>query len=186
MRSPVRRRPSPPKRPGLSPGFLTAASGLRAFLAIDAQGTIDTFNRPQPATAKLGDLDRCRGTLVVIGHRRWTTHGAPEDGRRPCGGPSWVRIPRSRRWPLACSPYSGSGLKASCRPHLSASVCATDARTGQAELPEVCRTDARAVSRSLRQLPSGRGEVQRSHGFVRESSLLLMRPPIRPIHPPTP
>lgn len=61
----------------------TQLRGHHAFgLAwLDARGTIHTFKRPGPATANLGDLDRCRGALVVIGHCRWATHGAPEDNR---------------------------------------------------------------------------------------------------------
>jgi len=61
----------------------TQRRGHHAFgLAwLDAKGTIHTFKRPGPATANLGDLDRCRGAAVVIGHCRWATHGAPEDNR---------------------------------------------------------------------------------------------------------
>ena len=61
----------------------TQLRGHHAFgLAwLDAKGRIHTFKRPGPATANLGDLDRCRGALVVIGHCRWATHGAPEDNR---------------------------------------------------------------------------------------------------------
>ncbi len=61
----------------------TQLRGHHAFgLAwIDAKRTIHTFKRPGPATANLGDPDRCRGASVVIGHCRWATHGAPEDNR---------------------------------------------------------------------------------------------------------
>ena len=48
---------------------------------LGADGGLGTFKRPGPATANLGDLDRCRGATVVIGHCRWATHGAPEDNR---------------------------------------------------------------------------------------------------------
>ena len=62
----------------------TQLRGHHAFgLAwLDAQGDDPrTFKRQGPATADLGDLDRCRGALVVIGHCRWATNGAPEDNR---------------------------------------------------------------------------------------------------------
>ena len=54
------------------------AFGL-AWLAAD--GAIHTFKRPGPATANLGDLNQCRGALVMVGHCRWATHGVPEDNR---------------------------------------------------------------------------------------------------------
>jgi len=54
------------------------AFGL-AWLGRD--GGIHTFKRPGPATANLGDVDACRGAVVVVGHCRWATHGAPEDNR---------------------------------------------------------------------------------------------------------
>jgi glucosamine 6-phosphate synthetase-like amidotransferase/phosphosugar isomerase protein len=54
------------------------AFGL-AWLAAD--GAIHTFKRPGPAMANLGDLTRCRGAAVVIGHCRWATHGHPADNR---------------------------------------------------------------------------------------------------------
>ena len=54
------------------------AFGL-AWLGRD--GAIHTHKRPGPATANLGDLDRCRGATLVIGHCRWATHGDPEDNR---------------------------------------------------------------------------------------------------------
>ena len=61
----------------------TERRGHHAFgLAwLGADGTIHTFKRPGPATANLGDLDRCRGAVAMIGHCRWATHGAPEDNR---------------------------------------------------------------------------------------------------------
>lgn len=61
----------------------TEQRGRHAFgLAwIDADGRLHTFKRPGPATADLGDLDRCAGAGIVIGHCRWATHGAPEDNR---------------------------------------------------------------------------------------------------------
>jgi glutamine---fructose-6-phosphate transaminase (isomerizing) len=54
------------------------AFGL-AWLAAD--GTLHTFKRPGPATANLGDVDRCRRARVVVGHCRWATHGDPQDNR---------------------------------------------------------------------------------------------------------
>lgn len=44
-------------------------------------GELHTFKRPGPATANLGDVGRCRGATIVLGHCRWATHGAPEDNR---------------------------------------------------------------------------------------------------------
>ncbi len=61
----------------------TQQRGHHAFgLAwLGADGAIHTFKRPGPATANLGDLDRCRGAAVIIGHCRWATHGNPQDNR---------------------------------------------------------------------------------------------------------
>jgi glucosamine 6-phosphate synthetase-like amidotransferase/phosphosugar isomerase protein len=61
----------------------TQTRGHHAFgLAwLGPKEAIHTFKRLGPATANLGDLDRCRGAAVVIGHCRWATHGAPEDNR---------------------------------------------------------------------------------------------------------
>ena len=65
---------SPPKR---NPGATTRSD----WRGLAADGAIHTFKRPGPATANLGDLDRCRGAAVVIGHCRWATHGDPQDNR---------------------------------------------------------------------------------------------------------
>lgn len=54
------------------------AFGL-AWLAAD--GKLHTFKRPGAATDHLDDLEQCQGALVVVGHCRWATHGAPEDNR---------------------------------------------------------------------------------------------------------
>ena len=61
----------------------TQLRGRHAFgLAwLGRDGALHTFKRPGPATANLGDLDRCRGATIVIGHCRWATHGAAEDNR---------------------------------------------------------------------------------------------------------
>jgi glucosamine--fructose-6-phosphate aminotransferase (isomerizing) len=61
----------------------TEARGRHAFgLAwVGVDGSIHTFRRPGPATANLGDLDRCGGTQMVVGHCRRATHGSPEDNR---------------------------------------------------------------------------------------------------------
>ncbi len=61
----------------------TQRRGHHAFgLAwVGADGALHTFKRPGPATANLGDLDRCRGAVAVIGHCRWATHGDPQDNR---------------------------------------------------------------------------------------------------------
>jgi len=61
----------------------TQRRGHHAFgLAwLGADGSLQTFKRPGPATQNLDDLDRCRGAWIVIGHCRWATHGAPEDNR---------------------------------------------------------------------------------------------------------
>jgi glucosamine--fructose-6-phosphate aminotransferase (isomerizing) len=61
----------------------TQRRGQHAFgLAwVGADGAIHTYKRPGLATANLGHIDRCRGTLAVIGHCRWATHGCPENNR---------------------------------------------------------------------------------------------------------
>jgi glucosamine--fructose-6-phosphate aminotransferase (isomerizing) len=61
----------------------TQSRGNHAFgLAwLGADGRIRTFKRPGPATANLGDLDRVRDALIVVGHCRWATHGDPRDNR---------------------------------------------------------------------------------------------------------
>ncbi len=61
----------------------TQTRGHHAFgLAwLDAYGKLHTFKRPGPATAALDDLDRVRDAVIVVGHCRWATHGAPEDNR---------------------------------------------------------------------------------------------------------
>jgi glucosamine 6-phosphate synthetase-like amidotransferase/phosphosugar isomerase protein len=61
----------------------TERRGRHAFgpAWVTADGRLHTFKRPGPATANLGDLDQCAGALVVVGHCRWATHGAPEDNR---------------------------------------------------------------------------------------------------------
>lgn len=61
----------------------TETRGPHAFgLAwLDAGGALHTFKRPGPATAELGDLDRVRDAIVVVGHCRWATHGSPGDNR---------------------------------------------------------------------------------------------------------
>ncbi len=51
------------------------------FAWLGADGRIRSFKRPGPATANLGDLDRVRGALIVVGHFRWATHGDPRDNR---------------------------------------------------------------------------------------------------------
>ena len=51
------------------------------FAWLDADGRIRTFKRPGPATTNLGDLDRVRDALIVVGHCRWATHGDPRDNR---------------------------------------------------------------------------------------------------------
>lgn len=62
---------------------VTQRRGAHAFgLAwLTANGTIETFKRPGPATANLDDLERCRHAIVVAGHCRWATHGCPDDNR---------------------------------------------------------------------------------------------------------
>jgi len=59
----------------------TETRGRHAFgLAwLSPQGTVHTFKRPGPATADLGDLGRCQGGRIVLGHCRWATHGDPQD-----------------------------------------------------------------------------------------------------------
>ncbi|GAB6184589.1 class II glutamine amidotransferase [Thermopirellula anaerolimosa] len=61
----------------------TETRGRHAFgLAwVDADGNVHTFKRPGAATARLGDLEACRGAVAMVGHCRWATHGDPQDNR---------------------------------------------------------------------------------------------------------
>lgn len=63
--------------------LITQARGEHAFgLAwVEADGPIQTFKRPGPAEDHLGELERCRNAVVVVGHCRLATHGAPTDNR---------------------------------------------------------------------------------------------------------
>ena len=51
------------------------------FAWLGTDGRIRSFKRPGPATANLGDLDRVRDALIVVGHCRYATHGDPRDNR---------------------------------------------------------------------------------------------------------
>lgn len=61
----------------------TESRGRHAFgLAwVDRAGGLHTFKRPGAATASLADLERVRDAVVVLGHCRYATHGAPADNR---------------------------------------------------------------------------------------------------------
>lgn len=48
---------------------------------VGADGRLQAFKRPGPATANLDDIKRCEGALAVVGHCRWATHGTPMDNR---------------------------------------------------------------------------------------------------------
>lgn len=61
----------------------TQRRGPHAFgLAwVGPDGRIHTYKRPGPAMANLGDLEACRGSVAILGHCRWATHGSPQDNR---------------------------------------------------------------------------------------------------------
>ena len=61
----------------------TETRGRHAFgLAwLDRDGALRTFKRPGAASEALDDLRMVRDAVVVVGHCRWATHGAPEDNR---------------------------------------------------------------------------------------------------------
>lgn len=61
----------------------TETRGRHAFgLAwLDRDGALRTFKRPGAASESLDDLRMVRDAVVVVGHCRWATHGAPEDNR---------------------------------------------------------------------------------------------------------
>jgi glucosamine 6-phosphate synthetase-like amidotransferase/phosphosugar isomerase protein len=63
--------------------LFTQTRGAHAFgLAwIDEDGKIQTFKRPGPAEDYLDELERCRKSVVVVGHCRYATHGSPSDNR---------------------------------------------------------------------------------------------------------
>ncbi len=72
--------------------MITQRRGEHAFgLAwLNAGGAIQTFKRPGPAQMYLEELNRCRDAIIVIGHCRYATHGAPGENRNnhphPAGG----------------------------------------------------------------------------------------------------
>ncbi|NLF29473.1 MAG: hypothetical protein GX591_01145 [Planctomycetes bacterium] len=63
--------------------LVTQSRGAHAFgLAwLDADGEIQTFKQPGPASRYLDELNRCRDAVVMIGHCRYATHGSPRDNR---------------------------------------------------------------------------------------------------------
>jgi amidophosphoribosyltransferase len=62
---------------------VTETRGGHAFgLAwVNADGAVQTFKAPGPASEHLDELERCRDAVVLAGHCRWATHGSPEDNR---------------------------------------------------------------------------------------------------------
>lgn len=63
--------------------LVTQTRGMHAFgLAwLDETGAIQTFKRPGAAQGHLKELERCRRAIVMVGHCRYATHGAPADNR---------------------------------------------------------------------------------------------------------
>ncbi len=63
--------------------LVTQTRGAHAFgLAwLDADGAIETFKTPGPASDHLDELERCRDAVIMVGHCRYATHGSPLDNR---------------------------------------------------------------------------------------------------------
>lgn len=74
---------------------ITQTRGAHAFgLAwVDADGRLEAFKRPGPASDHLDELERCRDAVAMVGHCRYATHGSPLNNRNNhphAAGSGWL------------------------------------------------------------------------------------------------